>query len=238
MPPRKQKQKQKQSQRQVVNINLGKSTGKTKRKYTRRSQTKVIVQQPNYIFNPQPYQQTLTPQVFIRPPTQELEIPSLGSQQPKKPNTVGEIKMDIPVPPKPELKQYTEPSLSEYTKPAQKPPANIINQPPRLSGLQEAITAQRERMRKVQTESRQPMQNVLEAQLGQTKSNLKSTPRNIDEIYREQQQREDVFGRQIAERKPFISPIAIASPIKRGRPSKGKQLPQYKERELMTMEDR
>jgi hypothetical protein len=146
--------------------------------------------------------------------------------------------MSIPEPPVPKLNQYTEPNLSEYTKPSPKPPANIINQPPRLSGLQEAITAQRERMRKVQTESRKPQENVAESLLGQTKSNLKSTPRNIDEIYREQQQKEDVFGRQIAERKPFISPIAIASPIKRGRPSKGKQLPQYKERELMTMEDR
>jgi len=235
--PRKQRQKQKQSQRQVVNINLGKSSGKAKRKYTRRQPSRVQQAQPNYIFNPQPYQQTLTPQVFIRPPTQELEIPSLAQQQPKK-NTVGEMKMNIPEPPKPELKQYTEPNLSEYTKPASKPPANIINQPPRLSGLQEAITAQRERMRKVQTEARQPQQNVAESLLGQTKSNLKSTPRNIDEIYREQQQKEDVFGRQSAERKPFISPIAIASPIKRGRQSKGKQLPQYKERELMTMEDR
>ena len=154
----------------------------------------------------------MTPQ-----PRQELEIPSLAQQQPKK-NTVGEIKMSIPEPPIPELKQYIEPNLSEYTKPASKPPPNIINQPPRLSGLQEAITAQRERMRKVQTESRQPTQNVLEAQMVEAKSNLNPVA--------------------IAERKPFISPIAIASPIKRGRPAKGKKLPQYREKELMSMEDR
>jgi len=215
--PRKQKQRQKQSQKQVVNINLaGKSSGKAKRKYTRRTQTRVVQQQPIYNFTPQPYQ--LTPQVFMTPqPRQELEIPSLSQQQPKK-NTVGEIKMNIPEPPVPKLNQYTEPNLSEYTKPAPKPPTNIINQPPTLSGLQEAITAQRERMRKVQTSSKKPQENVLIAEMVQARENLAPVA--------------------IAERKPFISPVAIASPIKRGRPSKGKQLPQYKERELMTMEDR
>ena len=215
--PRKQKQRQKQSQRQTVNINLGSKAVKPKRKYTRRQPSRVQQAQPIYNFTPQSYQ--LTPQVFMTPqPRQELEIPSLGSQQPKKPNTVGEIKMNIPEPPKPKLEQYTEPSLSEYTKPTPKPPANIINQPPRLSGLQEALDAQRLRMRKVQTEARKPKENVLIAEMVQARENLAPVA--------------------IAERKPFISPIAIASPIKRGRPSKGKQLPQYKERELMSMEDR
>jgi hypothetical protein len=144
--PRKQKQKQRQSQKQVVNINLGKASGKAKRKYTRRQPARVQQAQPIYNFTPQPYQ--LTPQVFMTPqPKQELEIPSLGSQQPKK-NTVGEIKMNIPEPPKPKLEQYTEPPLSEYTKPAPKPPSNIISERPKLSGLPEAITAQQEKMLK------------------------------------------------------------------------------------------
>jgi len=179
--PRKQRQKQKQVQRQVVNINLGKSTSKPKRKYTRRTQTRVVQQQPIHVFSQQPYQ--LTPQVFIRPPTHELEIPTLGSQQSKK-NTVGEIKMDIPEPPKPELKQYVEPPLSEYTKPSPKPPtANIINQPPRLSGLQEAITAQRQRMRKVIDEAKPQQENPLITEMTQAREKLKPSKREqINEI--------------------------------------------------------
>jgi len=141
------KQRQKQTQKQVVNINLGKASGKPKRKYTRRTPARVQQAQPIYNFTPQPYQ--LTPQVFMTPqPKQELEIPSLGSQQPTKTNTVGEIKMNIPEPPKPKLEQYTEPPLSEYTKPAPKPPSNIISERPKLSGLPEAITAQQEKMLK------------------------------------------------------------------------------------------
>jgi hypothetical protein len=151
MPPKKQKQKQRQSQRQVVNINLGKSIGKSKRKNTRRQPgiTRVIQQQPIYNFTPQPYQ--LTPQVFMKPqPIQELEIPTLASQQPKK-NTVGEIKMNIPEPVKPKLEQYTEPPLSDYQKPSSKIPENLINIPKRLSGLKEAIESQRQRMEKVKS---------------------------------------------------------------------------------------
>lgn len=154
--PRKQKQKQRQSQKQVVNINLGKSSGK--RKYTRRPPSRVQQAQPIYNFTPQPYQ--LTPQIFMTPqPKQELEIPTLGSQQPKK-NTVEQIKMDIPEPPKPKLEQFTETPLSEYTKASPKPPTNIINQPPRYSGLNEAIVAQREKLEKVK--SNPYYQNILE----------------------------------------------------------------------------
>jgi len=73
--PRKQKQKQRQSQKQVVNINLGKSSGKPRRKYTRKPTQ--IIQQPNYTFTQQPYQ--LTPQVFIPPPSQNPLINQLSN---------------------------------------------------------------------------------------------------------------------------------------------------------------
>lgn len=78
--PRKQKQKQRQVQRQVVNINLGKSTGKPKRKYNRKTPS-VIVQQPNYTFTAQPYQ--LTPQVFIPPQTAYNPIMNQQINNPK-----------------------------------------------------------------------------------------------------------------------------------------------------------
>ena len=264
--PRKQKQKQRQSQRQVVNINLGKSGTKQKRKYNRKSPP-VIVQQPNYTFTQQPYQQTLTPQVFIPPPAppnpilnRDLSIlksnpllsqtsldpiqfgSSLSNEKTLKPQTSqnNEISGNKPRRVISDREPYKTPSLIESPKiplrnigpfitefqPKPKPSPVMFDMPnPREPKTSQLTNLQ---MPFLQTP---PIEEIQIPSLQRQRENIKPVDYNDEPM-----PGTSLFDRMNRRSQP--ESINIPSSIKRGRPRKPKPLPQYKERELMEMEDK